>query len=48
MMERLLQEKHNLILENEKLRALILEIKHGAEYEDELGDKIDAVLGPRL
>jgi hypothetical protein len=27
-----------------RLRAVLLEVKYGAEYEDALGDKIDAAL----
>lgn len=34
-----------LMAENVKLRAALLECKHGAEYPDELGDIIDEALG---
>lgn len=34
-----------LMAENAKLRAVLLECKHGAEYPDTLGDMIDAALG---
>lgn len=34
-----------LMAENAKLRAALLECKHGAEYPDELGDIIDDALG---
>jgi hypothetical protein len=30
--------------ENARLRAALVECKHGAEYPDELGDVIDAAL----
>ncbi len=36
-----------LLTENAKLRAVLLECKHGAEYPDELGDMIDAALGTK-
>lgn len=34
-----------LMAENAKLRAALIECKHGAEYPDELGDIIDSALG---
>lgn len=37
-----------LIEENARLRAALLECKHGAEYSDELGDIIDRALGSTL
>lgn len=32
----------------ERCYALLLEIKHAAEYHDELGDKIDSAIGAEV
>jgi hypothetical protein len=36
-----------LAARHELMRAVLLECKHGAEYPDDLGDRIDAALSSR-